>query len=110
MFSSTELAMAAERNKAATIGGDRALTGVPSDQLEWHGGGVRKTTGSVRVTFPSAFRHIPIVILTPHWIGQGSEVGHVETLSDVSTSGFTFVSGNAADNYYVNWLAVANNT
>lgn len=110
MSDSAELAKAAEKNKAAVIGKERALAGVPSDQLEWHGGSVRKTTGSVRVTFPSAFKHIPIVILTPHWIGQGSEVGHVETLSDVSTTGFTLVSGNAADNYYVMWLAVANNT
>ncbi len=41
---------------------------------------------------------------------QGSGVGYVDTLSEVSTTGFTLVSGNAADNYYVNWLAVANNT
>jgi len=110
MSDSEELAKAAEKNKAAAIGKEKALTGVPSDQLEWHGGSVRKTVGSVRVNFPSPFKHIPIVILTPHWIGQGQGVGYVETLSDVSTTGFTLVSGNAANNYYVMWLAVANNT
>jgi hypothetical protein len=71
---------------------------------------VQKSTGSVQVNFPLPFKHIPVVILTSYWIGQGSGVGYVDTLSEVSTTKSTLVSGNAADNYYVNWLAVANNT
>ncbi|MCY2978276.1 MAG: H-type lectin domain-containing protein [Planctomycetota bacterium] len=86
MSDSIELAKSASKHKAATIGKENMLAGVPSDQLEWQGGSVRKTTSSASVNFPSPFKHIPNVVLMPYWIGQGAEVGHVDTLSDVSTT------------------------
>lgn len=53
----------------------------------------------------------PTLILSPLWKGQGAGVGHAETLNRVerTTGGdyyFETVSGNAAGNYCVSWLAI----
>jgi hypothetical protein len=84
------------------------LPGDPFDQLI-QGGSVNKPPGVVEIPiqFQVAYSSTPVVLLTPFWEGQNSQVlGGVETLTAVSTTGFTLVSGNAAPNYYVMWLAV----
>jgi hypothetical protein len=62
---------------------------------------------SVKVDFTAPFQDVPNVVLTSHWNGQHAEVGHVETIDEITTSHFKVVSGNGADNYYVQWIAVA---
>jgi hypothetical protein len=52
------------------------------------------------------FEYPPLVLVTPRWEGENSEVGHSETIDTVQNDGFTVVSGNAAGNYYVNWIAI----
>ncbi|AGA28446.1 H-type lectin domain-containing protein [Singulisphaera acidiphila] len=81
---------------------------VPGDALEFQGGAANKNTGTLQINFPRAFAHPPVVTISPYWAGQGQEVGHTDTLSSVTTTGFTVVSANQAANYYVMWLAVAN--
>jgi hypothetical protein len=94
---------------AATLGNETTPK-VLGSALEFQGGGVLKNTDSVTITFPQPFKHAPVVLLTSYWAGQGSEVGHIETISHVDRTGFTFISSNKAPNYYVMWLAVANSS
>ncbi len=70
--------------------------------MEW--GYFKKTTVSATIYFQSGFSGIPTVLLTSEWPSGG--VGYVETLKSVSGSGFSVHSGNQADNYYVNWVAI----
>jgi hypothetical protein len=73
--------------------------------VEW--GIVNKpNVGALTVTFKNKFADPPVVLLTPYWDGQGAEVGHVETLEKVTHSEFKLVSDNAAENYYVSWVAI----
>jgi hypothetical protein len=41
------------------------------------------------------------------WDHRDSEVGHVETITNIDTRGFTVTSGNAASDYFVHWLAIS---
>jgi hypothetical protein len=73
--------------------------------IEW--GIVRKAkAGALTVEFKRRFADPPVVILTPFWDGQGDGVGFIETLDHVSHGEFRLVSGNAADNYFVSWVAI----
>jgi hypothetical protein len=62
--------------------------------------------GALTVKFKARFADPPVVVLTPYWEGQNSGVGFIETLDKVTHSEFTLVSGNAAENYFVSWLAI----
>jgi len=69
-----------------------------------HGGGEQLSqigASRIGVTADS-----PVVLLTPYWDGQGEAVGFIETLERVKHDGFRLVSGNAAENDYVSWVAV----
>jgi hypothetical protein len=66
----------------------------------------QKTTGSITVTFPTAFSNVPTVIVSSFWSGSSSPVGVSETVTAVSTTQCVITSGNAASNYYVSVLAV----
>ncbi len=66
----------------------------------------QKTTGSITVTFPTAFKNVPIVIVSSFWSGSSKAVGASETVTAVSTTQCIITSGNAASNYYVSVLAV----
>ncbi len=101
---------------AATTGEARANTTLAAESfhheargadlhVEW--GIVNKPKeGSLTVKFKNRFDDPPVVQLTPFWDGQGAEVGHVETLEQVTHGEFKLVSGNAADNYFVSWVAI----
>lgn len=91
---------------AASLGtGEMTVAG---SSLEFQGGSVNKRTAAVTIVFPQPFRYTPVILLTSHWAGQGTQVGAVETIVRADPTGFSFVSINSATNYYVNWLAVAN--
>ena len=65
---------------------------------------VSKTEDTVDVIFQSTLEQ-PVVIVTPYWRGGGT-VGYQETITSLTPNGCSITSGNAADNYFVNVLAV----
>lgn len=70
-------------------------------------GSVNKTGGGMlRVYFPNSWSSPPLVFLSPWWNDQNAGVGYIETVSNVTADYFELVSGNAAPNYFVNWMAV----
>ena len=73
--------------------------------IEW-GMAHKPKEGSITVSFKVRFADPPAVLLTPHWAGEGKEVAYVETLEKVTHSEFKLVSTNAAENYFVSWVAI----
>ena len=71
------------------------------------GTALKAGTGIVTINFPTPFSQIPVVVVSPFWQNQGSAVGAIETIDTVSLESFSVASGNAASNYYVNWIAIA---
>lgn len=65
-------------------------------------------SGIYRVYFQSPFSAAPIVFLSPWWNGTQGTLGSIETLLDVTNEYFDALSGNAAPNYFVNWMAFGN--
>ena len=65
-------------------------------------------SGIYRVYFQSPFTTAPIVFLSPWWNGTQGTLGSIETLLDVTAEYFDAISGNAAPNYFVNWMAFGN--
>lgn len=71
-------------------------------------GVANKTGGGVlRVYFPQPFKTVPSVFLTPWYDNYNAAMGSLETLNMVCNDYFETVSGHAAANYFVNWVAVA---
>jgi len=70
------------------------------------GTALKNRTGALRINFSRRFSRTPTVVVSPLWRGQNAQVAFVETITDVSNTGFTVVSDNAANNYYVSWIAV----
>ena len=66
---------------------------------------VNKTGSTATVTFNPPFANPPVVIVMSSLIG-GSSMGSVETVTAISTTGATIISGNQAPNYWVNVLAI----
>jgi hypothetical protein len=66
----------------------------------------KSATGQYTVDFSQSYASSPVVVLTPFWNGQNSNVGYVETLDTISSSGFTASSSNYASNYFVEWIAI----
>lgn len=62
-----------------------------------------KNAAATRVTFPQPFRETGAVVVTPAW---PRPVGHAETLSGFDRDGFDLISGNAAPDYRVHWIAL----
>lgn len=65
-------------------------------------------SGAYRVYFESLFSAPPVVFLSPWWNGTQGNLGSIETLVDVTSEYFDAISGNAASNYFVNWMAFGN--
>jgi hypothetical protein len=66
-------------------------------------------TGELNVAFYNygpEFGSAPIVTVTPFWKGAGSQVGSIETLTEVTSDHFKLVSQNAGSNYYISWIAI----
>jgi hypothetical protein len=73
--------------------------------VEW--GIVNKPkAGEYMVRFRKGFSERPAVLLTPLFYDDGRQVGAIETLIHVGEKEFRAVSDNAADNYFVSWLAI----
>ena len=72
--------------------------------------GTYNKTGSemYRVYFQSPFSAPPVVFLSSWWNGTQGNLGSIETLLDVTNEYFDAISGNAASNYFVNWMAFGN--
>jgi hypothetical protein len=66
----------------------------------------RKTEAVCNVDFTRRFSVPPSVVVTPAWENAGREVGHAETIGHVSQTGVRLYSSNAAQNYFVSWIAV----
>lgn len=71
------------------------------------GSALKNRTGPLRIRFNRRFSRVPTVVVAPFWRGQNAQVAFIETITDVTTTGFTVVSDNAANNYFVNWIAVS---
>jgi hypothetical protein len=67
------------------------------------GTALKTIAGQIPVTFTRAFASPPTVVLTPVFSGT---VSAVDTVLNVTESGFYITSPNAAPDYYVNWIAV----
>ena len=65
-------------------------------------------SGLYRVYFQSFFSAPPVVFLSSWWNGTQGNLGSIETLLDVTNEYFDAISGNAASNYFVNWIAFGN--
>ena len=73
--------------------------------IEW--GIVNKAKGGeYKVKFRKEFAELPTVQLTPWWHDQNSQVSYIETLVEVTHHEFRAISDNAAENYFVSWLAI----
>ncbi|HEY3770933.1 MAG TPA: hypothetical protein VGN44_19825 [Candidatus Angelobacter sp.] len=66
---------------------------------------LNKTGPTLNVTFNPPFAKPPVVIVTSSLMG-GTRMDSVETVTAISTTGATIVSGNQASNYFVNVLAI----
>lgn len=66
----------------------------------------RKTEAVCNIDFRRRFSTPPSVVVTPVWENAGREVGHAETIGHVSRTGVRLYSSNAAQNYFVSWIAV----
>jgi hypothetical protein len=85
---------------------DRGRISGPSGVLET--GSVNKGQYRVRVYFSSPFaKAAPVVVVSPWWDKQPNGVGYVETIVKITKNYFEIVSGNAGENYFVNWMALS---
>jgi hypothetical protein len=66
---------------------------------------LNKTGTTLNVTFNPPFAKPPVVIVTSSLMG-GTGMNNVETVTAISTTGATIISGNQASNYFVNVLAI----
>lgn len=69
-------------------------------------GKLNKRAAALDVPFGTTFSDVPTVVVTPFW-NRGA-VAHRDTITHVDSSKFTVVSGNAASDYCVAWMAVGN--
>jgi len=70
---------------------------------------LQSTPGTLKVTFNEPYAAPPVVLLTPYWKGSNTPVSGILTVTDITTTGCTLTSINAATNYCVNVLSVDNN-
>ncbi|MBZ5489686.1 MAG: H-type lectin domain-containing protein [Acidobacteriia bacterium] len=70
-------------------------------------GSVNKGQYQVRIYFSSPFKTPPVVIVSPWWDKQPNGVRYIETVVKVTRNYFEIVSGNAGENYFVNWMALS---
>ena len=66
----------------------------------------RKTDVVCNIAFSRRFSTPPWVVVTPAWENAGREVGHAETIGQVTQTGVRLYSSNAASNYSLSWIAV----
>lgn len=76
-----------------------------SDGKKIASGTLNKQGPVITIPFNTTFSATPIVVISPFYEG-GGEVGHTETITEIDTDRFQVTGGNAAPNYYINWIAV----
>lgn len=67
---------------------------------------LKAAVGPLEIPFGYKFASPPVVLLTSYWQGGAGEVGHIETVTAVDNDFCVITSGNAAANYFVDWMAV----
>jgi len=65
----------------------------------------KTNSGTLTVSFPKPFTGSPVVVVTPYWALQSSQVSNIETVVAVTAENFTVSSKNSGPSYYVNWVA-----
>lgn len=84
-------------NNVATVGGR------PADS-----GSALKEGSTNEIIFNNTLEDPdPVILLSAYWKKQGSEVGSIETLDDSAASECKVISGNAASNFYTNYVALS---
>ena len=71
--------------------------------IQW--GSQHKESHRFQGDFCTNYAVPPTLILTPYWKNVPSHVGHHETISSITTSNFSAVSGNQHRDFLLNWLA-----
>jgi len=100
-------AATSEARASTTLASEPFHQEARGDDLHVEWGIVRKTeNGALTVKFKNRFADPPAVLLTPFWEGQGEQVTNWETLDRVGRDEFRLVSNNAAENYFVSWVAI----
>lgn len=78
----------------ATVAGKTVMNGIAN-----------KTANTIRVYFDQQFTAAPIVLVSP-WFNDGNNyVQNPETIVNITRDYFDVVSGNAAPNYFLCWVA-----
>jgi hypothetical protein len=81
---------------SGTVNGRTLISGIAN----------KSAGGPLRVYFPQAFKSAPDVVISPWWNDQNAGVGAIDTVTNVTPTYFELTSHNAAQNYFVNWMAV----
>jgi hypothetical protein len=67
----------------------------------------KTASGTEIIPFGVTFKKLPVVVVTPTWIGSDHSVQSIETVVDLTLDHFSDLSGSGlASNYYVSWTAV----
>ncbi len=78
------------------------------EETVMHIGRVNKVAETARVSFSRSFDSPPVILINAEW--SNDRVGRAETIKNIDADSFTVVSGNAASNYFVNWIAIGRGT
>lgn len=90
--------LASAQQQAAPI-----VTELAGGQVIASGYALKSTTGAIDIPFGTTFADRPNVVVSPLWV---AEVGGIETITRVNRDRFQVTSKNAANNYFVSWVAV----
>lgn len=75
-------------------------------QLIQSGESNKPSLGSILIEFDEPFATPPTVVVSSYWRGEGSQVGSIATISEITVEDFTVVNQSAGDNYFITWVAV----
>jgi hypothetical protein len=79
------------------------VTQMPDGQLIVAGKWLKPSQGPIDIPFMATFSEPPVVVVTSNWTAQ---VAYIDTVTRVDKDRFQVTSQNAANNYYVSWVAV----
>lgn len=84
----------------------------PCDATQWKAAGgfimrgvALKKGDVVEIPFGVTFKTPPVVVVSSFWL-KNDDVGHAETITGVSTSGFRVTSQNKGPDFYISWIAI----
>ena len=76
---------------------------LPGGQAIAAGRILKAATGTIEIPFGMTFAEPPFVVVSSNW--ANGVVGSIETIQNVERDRFQVNSANAAQNYYVSWIA-----